>query len=149
MLNETAAAVLDGQVRHVRRPHVFVDKTGQSYHGRDNRNCITKRTKDTMRAAGIQDATFHTLRHTAASWMVQAGRPLAEIRAILGHATMQTTLRYAHLQPQHLRASMATLDATMRGEMDTQMDTSANARGRVGESSRQVQSYKQVAKVGR
>ena len=63
-----------------------------------------------MRGAGIEDGTFHTLRHTAASWMVQAGRPLAVVKGILGYATMQATLRYAHLQPEHLRDSMSALD---------------------------------------
>ncbi len=42
--------------------------------------------------------------------MVQAGCPLAEVREILGHATMQTTLGYAHLKPEHLRASISALD---------------------------------------
>ena len=74
---------------------------------------------------------------------------MRSVQRYAGHSNPQTTLRYAHLQPQHLRTSMATLDAAMRSEMDTQMDTSANARGSVGESSQQVQSYKQVAKVGR
>jgi site-specific recombinase XerD len=53
--------------------------------------------------------------------MAQAGRPLAEVKDILGHATMQTTLRYAHLQPEHLRDSMAALDAVL--DLDTQVDT--------------------------
>ncbi|MCP3982505.1 MAG: hypothetical protein GY716_24660 [bacterium] len=58
--------------------------------------------------------------------MVQQGRPLAEVRVILDHATIQTTLRYAHLLPEHLRDSMAALDAVMLSdsEVDTQMDTS-------------------------
>ena len=65
------------------------------------------------------------MRHTAASWMVQRGRPLAEVREILGHAAIQTTLRYAHLMPEHLRDSMAALDSAVLGdtEVDTQMDT--------------------------
>ena len=108
--------MLDEQVRHVRSPYVFVANTeGQGYHDREGRNRISKRTKAAMRAAGIADATFHTTRHTAASWMVQAGRPLAEVREILGHAAMQTTLRYAHLQPRHLRDSMTALDDALSG----------------------------------
>jgi integrase len=115
-MSEAARAVLDSQVRHVRSPYVFVDSTGEPYHTRERRNTISKSTKQTMRAAGIQGATFHSLRHTAASWMVQAGRPLAEVKVILGHATMQTTLRCAHLQPEHLRASIATLDKALGSE---------------------------------
>ena len=114
-INETAAEVLDSQVRHVRSPYVFVDSTGQHYHDRETRNTVSKRTKAAMKRAGLTDCTFHVLRHTAASWMVQAGRPLAEVKDILGHATMQTTLRYAHLQPEHLRDSMTALDNVLKG----------------------------------
>jgi site-specific recombinase XerD len=39
------------------------------------------------------------LRHTAASWLVQEGVPLYEVQQFLGHEDMQTTQRYAHLQP--------------------------------------------------
>ena len=47
--------------------------------------------------------------------MVQAARPLAAIKDVLVHSTMQTTLRYAHLQPEHLRDSMAAIDAVLDG----------------------------------
>lgn len=47
--------------------------------------------------AGIRDVRWHDLRHTLASWLVQRGATLPEIGAILGHASPQTTARYAHL----------------------------------------------------
>ncbi len=51
-----------------------------------------------MRGAGIEDASFHTLRHTAASFMVQSGVPLYEVQKILGHSTPLMTERQAHLR---------------------------------------------------
>jgi integrase len=61
-------------------------------------------------AAGLTDVTFHTLRHTAASWMVSAGRTLVEVKDLLGHAKLDMTLRYAHLAPERLREAVSVLD---------------------------------------
>jgi integrase len=56
------------------------------------------------RANGNSEITIpvynpHSLRHTAASWLVQAGVPLSEIQRLLGHSTPTMTNRYAHLAP--------------------------------------------------
>jgi site-specific recombinase XerD len=42
--------------------------------------------------------------------MVQAGIPLYEVQHVLGHKDISTTMRYAHLQPEHLRNAVAVLD---------------------------------------
>lgn len=59
--------------------------------------------------AGIADFRFHDLRHTFASWLVQAGVPLTEVRDLLGHASIEMTERYAHLGPDRLRGAVAKL----------------------------------------
>lgn len=51
--------------------------------------------------AGVEDGSFHTLRHTCASWLAQGGAPLNVIQRHLRHATIDTTMRYVHLMPKH------------------------------------------------
>jgi integrase len=51
------------------------------------------------RLAGVQYARPHDLRHTCASWLVQAGVPLLEVSRMLGHTSPAVTMRYAHLEP--------------------------------------------------
>ena len=53
----------------------------------------------TEEAAALGDVTFHTLRHTFASWLIQAGVPLIKVQQYLGHASDHMTRRYAHLAP--------------------------------------------------
>jgi integrase len=48
-------------------------------------------TRRVFAKIGIDDASFHTLRHTAASWMVQAGVDLYGVGKFLGHKTPRMT----------------------------------------------------------
>lgn len=50
-----------------------------------------------MREAGIEDFTWHGLRHTWASWHVMAGTPLEVLQKLGGWARFEMVLRYAHL----------------------------------------------------
>ena len=70
-----------------------------------------------LRQAGISGASWHTLRHTGASRRLLAGVDLVAVSKILGHSTIQTTMRYLHLAKNHLseavnRGSVADLGAT-------------------------------------
>jgi integrase len=56
--------------------------------------------------AGMPDLRMHDLRHSFASFLVNAGRSLYEVQNILGHSQLNTTQRYAHLSQATL------LDAT-------------------------------------
>ena len=60
--------------------------------------------------AGLKGVTPHTLRHTCASWLVMAGRPILEVRDILGHSTIKMTERYAHLAPENLVDAVSSIE---------------------------------------
>jgi integrase len=49
---------------------------------------------------------FHTLRHTFASWLAQAGVDLYTIQKMMRHSTSAMTQRYAHLNPDYMRAPL-------------------------------------------
>jgi integrase len=61
-------------------------------------------------AAQLDDVTFHTLRHTFASWAVMRGVTLKELQELLGHSSLAMTMRYAHLAPEHLRTAISRLE---------------------------------------
>lgn len=56
-----------------------------------------------LKRAGIDNFTFHDLRHTWASWHVQKGTPLMVLKELGGWADISMVQRYAHLSPDHLR----------------------------------------------
>lgn len=55
---------------------------------------------DTIRKrAGLAELRLHDLRHSFASFLVNAGRSLYEVQKLLGHHDPKVTMRYAHLSP--------------------------------------------------
>lgn len=65
-----------------------------------------------LRQTGIQKpATFHTLRHSFATHLLESGTSLRHIQALLGHSSPKTTERYTHLSQSELRRIPNPLDA--------------------------------------
>ena len=52
--------------------------------------------------AGLPHVRFHDLRHSCASWLLAAGATPAQVRDMLGHASITTTELYLHTQPETL-----------------------------------------------
>jgi integrase len=61
--------------------------------------------------ARLPDVSLHTLRHTCASRLVQAGVNLYEVRKMLGHSSITVTERYSHLAPDGLAGVVSVLEA--------------------------------------
>jgi integrase len=49
-----------------------------------------------------QRLSFHSLRHTYASWMVNRGIGLYDVKELLGHKSIELTQRYSHLSNERL-----------------------------------------------
>jgi integrase len=59
--------------------------------------------------AGLVDFTWYCLRHTFASRLVMAGVDIRTVAELMGHKTIQMTMRYAHLAPEHNLAAVESL----------------------------------------
>lgn len=60
-----------------------------------------------------QRVVFHTLRHTFASWLAQAGTPMYTLAQLMGHADMKMTQRYSHLAPDNMQAATLMLQGVL------------------------------------
>lgn len=59
--------------------------------------------------SGIAHCTWHDLRHTFASRLVMSGVDLRTVQELLGHASIVTTMRYAHLSEAHRHSAVEKL----------------------------------------
>ena len=77
--------------------HIFANpQTGLPY------NSFYYSWDSARKRAGLPDLRVHDLRHSFASFLVNAGRSLYEVQELLGHADIRTTSRYAHLSRERL-----------------------------------------------
>jgi integrase len=83
--------------------------------GRDQRDLV-RRFKRAVNKTGInkdvprpQRVTWHTLRHTFASRLVQNGVSLLTVMKLLGHSSLAMVQRYSHLADENLRSAVDTL----------------------------------------
>lgn len=66
--------------------------------------------------SGVAEGHPHALRHTFGSALAEAGVDLAVMRELLGHAHVNTTARYIHLAPAHVKAEY---DAARKRQQST------------------------------
>ena len=72
-----------------------------------DKKMISRLFKRACRRAGVPAAIhFHSLRHTFASWLVQAGVDIYRVKELLGHTDIKTTMIYTHLYPADYRADV-------------------------------------------
>lgn len=113
-----------------RSPLVMVGPRGAVI---DPHNFTNVKFAEALELSGIGHARPHDLRHTYASRLVTAGVSLARLQKLLGHESISTTERYAHLQDDghdEIRAALARHDqGTARGTTGpTQLDTARQRR---------------------
>ena len=60
--------------------------------------------------AGITGVTWHTLRHTFASRLVNRGVDIVTVKELLGHSSVTVTMRYTHTNLDSKHAAVARLE---------------------------------------
>lgn len=96
-MNETVKTLILSLKKQPGSPNIFA-----SYHREAFDAALTQ--------AGIEDASLHSLRHTFASHLVMRGVDLVTVSRLLGHASIQMTMRYSHLSPEHQARAVGVLD---------------------------------------
>ncbi|HTX35082.1 MAG TPA: site-specific integrase [Bryobacteraceae bacterium] len=103
-LNDNAMAVVTGWHGIRKYDYVFYNpETGAPWKD------LWPALKRASRKAGLQDVTWHTLRHTFASRLNTNGADLVTVKELLGHADIKTTMRYAHTNLETKRSAVRRL----------------------------------------
>ena len=105
-LSDDAVAAFKTQ-RHLRGPLVFCDQDGTMLVKTECKWPLWR----ACQRAGLRRISWHVLRHSFASHLAMRGVPLKVVQELLGHATMDMTMRYAHLSPNIPREAVKALDA--------------------------------------
>jgi len=92
-------------------------------------NSVSKCFKGYVRKIGLDERyTFHTLRHTFASHLVQKGVSLYIVSKLLGHSDIKTTQIYSHLAPQTFHDAINVLD--FRGNKNLNLSVISGGRNK-------------------
>ena len=110
---------------YCRRPREYVFQARGTHGAPITR--ISNAFRSALGALGIDNArtdsryriTFHTFRHTFASWLAQSGKvTLLELQQLMRHESLAMTQRYAHLIPGQTAQKMAIIDSLIQDVHD-------------------------------
>lgn len=113
-INEPLLEALRRHPRRLGSPYVFCNRDGKTY---DN---IRTALRGAAKRAGIEGGVkLHQLRHAFCSHALMQGIDPRTVQKWMGHRDLKTTLRYAHVSPDHEKAAIQKLRYDHGHYMDT------------------------------
>jgi len=106
-MNETVQKTIIGVLKNPESQYVFCNKDSKPYGD------VKKSFSTACDKAKIENFRFHDLRHTFASHLVMSGIDLNTVRELLGHKSIEMTLRYSHLSPDHKKRAVDVLNTRL------------------------------------
>lgn len=112
-LNDSAIGVLNGLDTREEGGPLFRSTRGRKRNEPRGFTTIAKQWGRIRKAAGLPELRLHDLRHQFASFLVNDGRTLYEVQAILGHSSSKVTERYSHLSTATMQKAAASASARL------------------------------------
>jgi integrase len=106
-MNRAVQKAIIGVFKSPESQYIFCNRDGEPYGD------IKKSFLTAVKKSGIVNFHFHDLRHTFASQLVMSGVDLNTVRELLGHKSLEMTLRYSHLSPDHKKRAVDVLGQRM------------------------------------
>ena len=98
-----------------RGDYVFCNEGGERFGD------VRKGFTSALKRAEIKNFRFHDLRHTFASYLTMSGCNMRTVQQLLGHSTLRTTMKYAHLCKEHLEEAVNLVGARVSLQIDTNL----------------------------
>ena len=86
---------------------LFCKKDGSAY------GSIKTAFRRALKRSGVSYCRFHDLRHTFATRLVMKGIDLVTVKELLGHKSIEVTMRYSHPTPEHKKMAVGLLDVDL------------------------------------